>query len=223
VRIRKPPQNGSRAVVSGAIATLDTTARTFVIGGQRVDYGAARLDPTVPANGQYVRVRGQLAADGTLVAEEVVLRNGRGHAEVQLRGNLSDLAGGTFTIRDVVVDASGITPERCAGGLAEGAFVEVEGRLSGNTVIATRVQCEDEPAGGTVEREGTAGSVSTTARTFVLGTSSGPVTVAWTEATFFRDVTADTLDGAQVQVEGVLNGGVLQARKIKLHRRGGGG
>jgi hypothetical protein len=72
VRIKALPRDGHTAVVSGAVGALDTAGRTFLVGTQKVDYSAATLVPTgtALANGQYVRVRGQLGSDGTLMATQ---------------------------------------------------------------------------------------------------------------------------------------------------------
>jgi len=223
VRSKRLPQDGHTAIVSGAIGSLDTTARTFLVGTQTVNYGAATLVPagSALANGQYVQVRGPIGSDGTLAASQVVVRDGRGNqAQAELHGNIShfDAATRTFTIRDVSVAASGATLQGCpASGLANGLFVEVQGTLSPTGVVATSIACDaGEPAGATVERDGTAGSVSLSAKTFVLTTASGPVNVTWSEHTFFRDVAPGTLDGRSVQVEGVLNGATLEASKVTL-------
>ena len=42
-----------------------------------------------------------------------------------------------------------------------------------------------------------------------------PQAVTWTDTTFFGEVTAQTLSGKKVQVEGRLVGAVLVAAKIK--------
>jgi hypothetical protein len=221
VRIDRQLPDGHTAVVSGALASLDTSAHTFFVEMQKVDHARANVVPAgaTLANGQYVRVRGSLGSDGTLVASQVSVRDGRGNeVEAELHGNIIgfDAASRTFTLRDVVVDASGVTPQGCPSGLSEGLFVEVEGRLSSTTVVATRVRCENPPPDATVEREGTAGNVSASAKTFVLATSGGALDVTWSDRTFFRQVTPDTLDGKRVEVEGVLTGGTLAATKVKL-------
>ncbi|HNI83455.1 MAG TPA: DUF5666 domain-containing protein, partial [Rhodocyclaceae bacterium] len=62
-------------------------------------------------------------------------------------------------------------------------------------------------------------TVNTTVRTFVLtttGTATTTRTVQWSDQTVFAGVTAATLDGVTVAVEGYLDSsGVLVARKIR--------
>jgi hypothetical protein len=223
VRVRQLPPNGNMALVSGAISALDTTAHTFLVGTQKVGYAGASIEPagTTLANGQYVKVSGTLGTDGTLAAAQIVVRDSRDReVEVELHGNITqfDAASRSFDVRGVQVDASGVTPMSCpATGLANGLFVEVEGRLSSTGMIASSVTCEDEPNGGIVEREGTAGSVSTSAKTFVLARQgNSTVNVTWSDRTFFRDVTPDTLSGKRVEVEGVMDNGTLAATKVSL-------
>ncbi len=221
VRIKSLPAEGSATYLSGSIASLDTSARTFLIGNLRVDYSAAALTPStaVLANGMYVRVFGSSRSDGTLAATALAIRDGRSEAEAELKGTITgfDAATQTFTIRDVNVDASRARFEGCPGtGLADGLFAEVQGSLNHTTLMADEVRCESEPGDGIVEREGTAGSVDLNARTFVLTRQGTTQTVGWTAQTFFRGVTPDTLSGKPVSVEGVLSGGVLNASKVKL-------
>ena len=221
VRIRSLPASGDQAYLSGSIAGLDTAARTFLIGSLKVDYAAAVLTPSaaVLASGLYVRVFGVVRADGTLAAASVTVRDGRSESEAELQGTITgfNAATQTFTIRDVTVDASHASLQGCpAGGLADGVFAEIHGSLSNTAVIAEQIGCEGEPVGGTVERQGTAGSVDTSAMTFVLTDQGKSQVVGWSALTFFRGVTPATLNGKQVNVEGVLVDGVLNASKVKL-------
>ncbi|MBX3606623.1 MAG: hypothetical protein KF788_15195 [Piscinibacter sp.] len=212
---------GALVSVGGNVAALDAAARRFRLGALEVDYAGAALSPPLLAlaEGQYVRVRGRLQPDGTLRADAVTLRDGRNEAEAELTGTVVDLDVATqrFTVRGVPVDARNAELEGCPNGvLAEGQFVQIEGALGATGVLAREVHCEDEPEGGTVGRKGVAGAVDVAGSRFVLTPASGaPVTVAWTSGTIFEKVTPQSLDGARVEVEGVLAGGVMTARKIE--------
>jgi hypothetical protein len=221
VRIKSLPASGDQAYLSGSIAGLDATARTFFIGALKVDYAAAVLTPStaILASGRYVRVFGVVGADGTLAAVTVTVRDGSSESEAELQGTITgfNAATQTFTVRDVAVDASRASLEGCpASGLADGVFAEIHGSLNNTTVIAEQVQCESEPAGGIVEREGTAGSVDPSAMTFVLTDQGKSQVISWSAQTFFRNVTPATLSGKKVNVEGVLVNGALNASKVKL-------
>lgn len=221
IRIRELRDEGLDDSVSGAVSHLDTAARTFMLGSLRVSYAAATLSPAgwTPADGQYVLVRGVVDVDGSLVAASVSQRDTGSESEAELRGNITgyDAATMRFSVRGVPVDAGAATLEHCpSGGLANGLYVEVEGSTSSNGVVASQVKCEDEPADASVEREGTAGSVSTSARSFALTTEHGDiVAVRWTDTTYFGGVSPATLAGQKVQVEGSFVDGVLEARKVK--------
>ncbi len=226
VRIRVLGAAGDEVATSGVVGLLDLASGSFDLGGLRVDYRQAsvRPEPGALAAGRYVQVRGTLALDGTLKADTVRIRDGNSDAEAELKGNVVglDAAGVHFEVRGVGVDASNAKFEDCpAGKLAEGLFVEIEGRLGATGVIAKSVKCEDAPADATVERKGTAGGVDLAAQRFVLTLSGGAtLNVSWSDLTFFEDVTPATLAGQQVEVEGKLVDGVLVAKKIQVESEG---
>lgn len=223
VRIGEPGSLGEDTLedsISGSVAALDGAAHTFSLGSLHVDYAAATLSPAgwTPADEQYVLVRGTTAADGAFVASSVTLRDAGSDSEAELHGTVTNFVPATMqlAVRGVAVDASTATFDNCPSGLANGMYVEIEGAMGSSVVVAKKVRCEDEPAGASVEREGTAGSVDTTAHTFSLAVEHGaPVAVRWSDETYFGDVTPSTLSGRKVQVEGSFVDGVLQARKIK--------
>ncbi len=226
VRIRVLGAAGDEVATSGVVGLLDLAGGSFDLGGLRVDYRQAsvRPEPGALAAGRYVQVRGTLALDGTLKADTVRIRDGNSDAEAELKGNVVglDAAGVHFEVRGVSVDASNAKFEDCpAGKLAEGLFVEIEGRLGATGVIAKSVKCEDAPADATVERKGTAGGVDLAAQRFVLTLSGGAtLNVSWSDLTFFEDVTPATLAGQQIEVEGKLVDGVLVAKKIQVESEG---
>lgn len=226
VRVAVLGRAGDEVALSGVIGLLDAAAQRFDLGGTPVDASAATLRPagTVLAEGLYVLARGTLQADGSVRAATVRVRDGRSEAEAELKGTVIGLDPVTLTfhLRGVPVDAAAAEIEGCAGRpLAEGDYVKVEGRLGPTGVIAKSVHCEDEPAEAVIEREGTAGSVDAVARRFVLALAGGgSVTVSWSDITYFEGISAATLAGRPVEVEGRLVDGVLQARKIELETPG---
>jgi hypothetical protein len=223
IRIKERSEaTGLQSEVAGRISKFDAAAASFELGGIKVN---ARSAIVVPANQSlaadlYVVARGTFATDGALNATQVRIRKFELSAtpEAELRGTITDYKSlADFKVRGVAVDASTATVTRCPATLANGLFVQVEGRLTTTGVKASSVKCEDASAGLTVELKGVASSVDTTARTFTLTPASGSArSVRWTELTFFRDVTAATLAGKTVEVEGYEVAGVLVASKIKL-------
>ncbi|MGZ5275198.1 MAG: DUF5666 domain-containing protein [Caldimonas sp.] len=222
IRVHALQGGGLDDYVSGSVSQLDAQAHTLMLGALKVNYSGASVTPmtTTLANGQYVQVRGTIAADGSLTAASIAIRDSETEDEAELHGNISgfDAATTRFTVRDVVVDASGASLQGCpATGLADGLYVQVAGKLGSSGVVAKTVQCESEPSGGTVEREGTASAVDLAAMRFTLTTQRGTVvTVAWTATTFFGGGTAQTMAGKPVEVQGTLVNGVLVATKVKI-------
>lgn len=222
VRVKQIATTGDQLSVSGVISSLDASTSHLELGGQSVHYAGAVISPTGATLrlGQYVRVGGSVATDGSVEATAITVRDGVSEPEAELKGNISGYAAvtQTFVVRGVAVDASHATLESCpATGLADTLYVEVEGALGPTGVIATNVHCENESPGATIERSGVASAVDTSASTFVLSPSSGAqIVVAWNANTFFKGVTVASLAGKRVEVEGQLSNGVLTAKTIAL-------
>jgi hypothetical protein len=223
IRIRGLSVPGVDNTVSGAVSRLDVVAKTFNLGSLLVNYANAAVIPAnaTVANNRYVQVRGTATADGTLNAVSINVRDAGANSEAELKGNISAYVAATkqFTLRSVAVDASTATLKSCpASGLANGLFVELKGAVSATGVKASSIQCGDEPAEATVEREGIAGTVDLPAKTFQITPEKGAaINVKWTDATYFGSLTPATLSGKKVQAEGALVGGVLMATKVKLN------
>lgn len=222
VRVRELEQSALDAYLSGLVARLDTTAKTFDLDGHAVSYAAATLVPASAtlSNGLYVQVRGTVAIDGSLRAASVAVRNTGSDNEAELRGNVSAFTSvnAPFTVRGVNVDARGATISGCpAPGLTNGRYVEVHGATSSTGVLARSIDCEGESSGSTIEREGVASAVDVGARAFTLTPDGRPaIRVSWSDSTFFGDgLTPATLAGTKVQVEGSIVSGDLVAAKIK--------
>ncbi|MEP7102296.1 MAG: DUF5666 domain-containing protein [Burkholderiales bacterium] len=220
-RVRQLTGGDLDAYVSGSLSHLDAVAKRFTLGSLVVRYADASISPIGAglAEGLYVLVRGAKAADGSLTAATVTLRNAGSDEESELKGNISGYIAATrhFVVRGVAVDASAASIQGCpATGLADGVFVEVHGMLVSSGVMAKTVGCESEAPGSIVERTGVASSVDTVGKTFGLSRSGGSISVTWSANTFFNGVTPLTLNGKTVQVEGQLSGAVLNASKIEL-------
>jgi len=206
--------------LSGRATSVDSRATTLLLGTQLVRGGAAAISPSPAAlvEGAYVQVHGMVAADGAIDATTIMVRGPTLADDSELKGDISgfDPVAHTFVVRGTPVDASTATLQGCpAGGLANGLFVQIQGRQITTGVLATSVECQSEPTGATVEREGTATAVDTIASTFTLVTSHGTsIPVQWSSSTFFEGVSPQTLSGKAVEVEGTFSGAVLVARKI---------
>lgn len=222
VRIRERVNGPEQAYVGGVVSNFVATT-SFNLGGMAVHFDSAtEITPNgaVLANGAYVQVRGNFAADGSLNASRIKLRNGILDAE--LRGTAIGYLAltKTFTVRDVPVNAAGanVIDASCPADLS-GVYVEVKGTLRLTGIVAESVKCSGDPAGAVIERRGMASDVALLARTFTLTPAGGvALNVRWTALTFFRDVIPATLNGRALRVEGVvLANGTIVATKIRLN------
>ena len=137
--------------LSGTVAALDPVARTFLLGTQLIDYSRVlgALIPSGFSNGMQVRVEGMSASPtAPVVASEIdllppALSETDAH-RAELEGFISGFTGlGSFQVNGQAVDGRGAT---VTGGtadmLANGVKVEVEGTLSGGSLMATKIEIE---------------------------------------------------------------------------------
>lgn len=192
----------------GQVSALDTAARTFVIGGQKIAYGSvpAAALPAQLADGLRVRVTLQTAQVGgawvaTSVRSGVRAIDDRSAGHV--RGAITALTGTAgFEIDGLKVDTSRALFPDGRDGLVVGARVEVEGPIVGGVLRATKVELDDRRASERhgFELHGTVVALDTGARRFVLR----GVTVDWSGPVTWRDGSAARLaDGVRVEVKGV--------------------
>lgn len=220
IRIAEPKAKGVAAEVGGVVSKFDSTALTFEVNGVKVNAKNAIIVPANRsiANDVYVRVKGTYADTGELVASQVEIRRKAdvGFAtEVSLNGSITDYASlSSFKVRGVPVDASSATLSNCPATLSNGLYVETEGNISKTGIVATKVSCKDAPEAASIEVRGVASAVDLTALKFTLTSGGKTFDVQWNAQTRFGGVTAATLNGAQVKVEGYLKAGILIAKKV---------
>lgn len=132
--------------LSGKVSNLDAAARTFQLGTALIGFDAGLALPAGWGNGQLVRVTLVPGSSGTpWRATGIQQRQGwlqamdpGNDAEAELEGRITSVgAAGTFTVNGIQVDASAVT---LAGALLVGSVVQVHGRTSNGTVIASRVE-----------------------------------------------------------------------------------
>jgi hypothetical protein len=226
IKDRTPSSGNARVELSGTTSKFNATSPngvTFEINGTPVDARNARVTPAnqTLANDLYVIVRGTYATNGVLVAEDVRIRTGGSTTvEIELKGNVTDYVSiADFRVRNVRIDGTGVMLTNCGSGLANGVFVELEGRVDPATgkTRATKIECKNPPGNATLTLIGTAGDVNQTARTFVLTVSPGQTrTIQWTTTTnFVGQLTPQNLPGQRVEVDGIASGQTFTATKIK--------
>ena len=214
----------------GPIAALDTAGRTLRIGGATISY--ANVPPSeLPGlqNGVVARVEVQTAAhEGRWIATRIVTPLPAATPEgvrTELEGFITDFTSrARFKVDGVAVDASRgdvVFDKGSAAQLAEGARIEVEGRVEGGVLIAERIEVhrvKDAPAQAEAGQEfdvrGAIEAVDAGARRFVVR----GLAVTFDANTRFDDGAAgDLRPGAVVRVRGTLSGGnQLRADRIRF-------
>ena len=195
-------------VLRGVVSGLDTTTRSFSLGGLRVSYAAlVGTAPAALANGGIVRVRLRTAPVLGIWATTAVddgAQRLQDKDAVRLEGLVNAFTSATqFSVAGVAVDASAATP---VAGLGLGVRVEVEGTARGTVLAATKVQVKTaiETGGADFELRGPITSADATTRSFVLRNVKVLHSAVTTE---FKDGTAAGLvAGANVEVRGKLSG-----------------
>jgi hypothetical protein len=166
--------NAATYKLRGVISQLDTTAKTFALGGQTINYSAVTELPNNLADGLTVRVRLQTAAvNGQWMATAV--STGRHKPDdgqhAHLRGAVTVFTSSTsFEINGLLVDASTASFPDGAEGVVLGAVVEVEGSTVNGVLVATKVELDGRHARERHEPElhGLISQLDTAAKTFVL-------------------------------------------------------
>jgi len=206
----------------GSVAALDTTAKTFSIGGAAISY-AGLADSAVPAtlaNGVSLRVTLAITQrNGFWVAQSLGLKRGApaDGSAAHLRGAITAFSSAnTFSVDGLAVDASTAAFPDGSAGLALGVQVEVHGTVSNGVLVANRVSLESRHRGDDdrrLELHGAITAVDATAKTFQLR----GVTVSYAGAvTYERGTEAGLVVGAQVEVKGGVGSTRTQLAAVKI-------
>ena len=209
VATRVEPETGATAYrLRGTVASLDTTFKTFAIGGAVISYAdlAASQVPDSLANGVALRVKlATTPANGAWVAQSLHVKASKpvDTSVAHLRGAITAFTSATaFTVDGLVVDASNAAFPDGISGVVLGAQVEVHGTVSNGVLVATRVSIESKHRGDDdrkLELHGAITAVDATAKTFVL--RGVTVSVAGT-VTYTGGTEAGLVVGAKVAVRG---------------------
>jgi len=209
VATRVEPESTATAYkLRGTVASLNTTAKTFSIGGAAISYAGVATVPTTLADGVSLRVTLATAAvSGVWQATSLGIKAARTDtlAQAHLRGAITAFTSTTaFTVDGIVVDATNATFPDGTTGLALGAQVEVEGTLSNGVLVATKVGLESRHTGDDSRRyelHGAITAIDTTAKTFVLR----GVTVNYAgTVSYVGGTEAGLVVGAKVEVKGAV-------------------
>jgi hypothetical protein len=199
--------NASEYRLRGRIASLDTTLKTFNIGGAIINY--ASVPPAnLPnlADGQRIRVRLQTTqVNGQWIATAVRtgVRRVDDIADARLRGLVTAFTSPQqFEVQGIPVDASNASFEPNAAAVKLGALVEVRGRAAEGKIVASRVKLRDERDDDLqrVELHGAVSALDSTAKTFMLR----EIKVNYSRVVEWKDgQPADLANGKQLEVKGL--------------------
>jgi len=199
-------------VVLGTTVRVNSVDTVFDVTGTLT--GTAFSFDTI-ANNSNVEISGFFNAAGELVATRVELKDVTFNAAsiIELKGTISALMNTTFTLGSITVDASAAALDKLPNGLADGALVEVKGSYGSGTVTATRVEGRSSGVDDTADKISIEGIVTDYAddSDFMLN----GVRVDASNATL-SPTTLEIRDGARIEVEGPVSGGVLQALTVEL-------
>ena len=212
----------------GPVSNLDTTAKTFTIGGAKITYTAIAAADVPPnfANGLPVRVRLQTTkAVSTDPWQAVSIRTGvrkvEDHDEAEVRGIVTAFTGITaFSVNGLDVTTSASTTFPDGTNVALGTAVEVEGAIVNGVLVASKVSLEDRHANDDdqqTELHGTVSGLDKTAQTLVV---RGIKVHYGSATTFSRGGPSDLANDKAVEVKGRLasDGVTLEAKEIKFEQ-----
>jgi hypothetical protein len=220
--------------VEGTIESIDLTKKTLVVAGQTVsvDSNTSFDDSISPASldglkvTDQVEVSGLTAADGTITATRIELRDTKSN-EAEVMGTVAtlDTNNHTFKINDLVIDYSTATLENFAAkSIQEGDLVEVQGnsKNAAGALVASKVELKTgEPSeANRQDRRELEGMVTRFVSAKDFDVADRPITT--NDQTVFKNGTADNIkEDVRVEVEGQLDAnGTLVANKIEFRHAG---
>ena len=206
-----PPMDGVRTLtLFGQTVTIDENNTLFE--------GRAFVDLAVD---DVIEVSGFRLSDTEIRATYVEFKGTfiPGTTEAEIRGVIGSYMMGppeTFVVDGVTVTTDAMTEIEVPGGmLQDGLFVEVEGILqSASTMLATRVEFEDEDLGDEVDDVELQGIISSFNGLNDFEIDGQPIDASGAQITPAGALLAD---GIEVEVEGDIQGGILVAEEVEVN------
>jgi len=174
--------SGDEIEVKGVVAAVDTTAHTFMIGSQMVDYSGAQLEgfaSGAPTNDTFVEVKSTAGiVNSILIANKVEVEgdgkkgiDGKSGEKVELEGVVNSIVSATEFVlngQHVLLDNGTEFEHGSAADIAVDVKLEVKGKLDADgKLLADEVKFRSE---GNIEMRGLVSAIDTTASTItVLG------------------------------------------------------
>ena len=223
-------------VVQGGPSAVTDASGNFTLNGVpagTVDMEFARSD--INARAPVVLAAGTNQITAAVHGSTAVITP-RGHAGEEIEGLVqsANAGGGSLVVLDqrlgaVTVKTDSTTLIRRGNTviplsqIQTGMRVHVKAMLQGDgTYLATEILLQDENIGGEREVEGSVASVDAGAKSFIVTTVSGPITVKTGTSTTFKKkgstaTFSDVVMGAMVEAEGTLQAdGSILARKVTI-------
>lgn len=212
-----PGAAGGQATIIGKVS--ETNGTRFKIGALVVEAAGAAITglETGIATGRYVEVLGVLDAAGILRATSVASRLEFDPVEgalTEIEGYVTDFEGvARFRVLGLPVNGAGAQLSGVAANLANGALVEVEGRVEQGVLVAARI---DVRAGALQPSAPVPVTLQGAISDFVSASSfrvNGQAVDAGAAA-FTGGTAGELANGRNVQVTGVVAGDVLRASAV---------
>ncbi|HLN58748.1 MAG TPA: DUF5666 domain-containing protein [Thermoanaerobaculia bacterium] len=223
-------------VVQGGPSAVTDASGNFTLNGVpagTVDMEFARSD--INARAPVVLASGTNQITAAVHGSKAVITP-RGHAGEEIEGLVqsTNAGGSSLVVLDQRLGAVTVKTDSSTlirrgntviplSQIQTGMRVHVKAMLQGDgSYLATEVLLQDENIGGEREVQGSVASVDTGAKSFVVTTVSGPITVKTGDSTTFKKkgTTAsfsDVVAGAMVEAEGALQAdGSILARKVTI-------
>ena len=216
LNIDTPPPNQPSTSIQGTIGNF-VSIGNFVVAGQQVNAAAAAFVGGAAANlanGVGVAIDGTLA-NGVLNATTVQFLPGSpGPTPVTVTGSISNLASlGSFKVAGQQVDATAASfSNGTASDLANGRTVTVKGVVQQGVLLAQSINFPPPPPPTTtLQVEGQISSFVSVSNFVVSGQR-----INASQATISNGSAGDLANGRKVQVNGVLQNGVLMASSVQI-------
>jgi hypothetical protein len=223
-------------VVQGGPSAVTDASGNFTLNGVpagTVDMEFARSD--ISARAPVVLAAGTNQITAAVHGSTAVITP-RGHAGEEIEGLVqsTNAGGGSLVVLDQRLGAVTVKTDSSTlirrgntviplSQIQTGMRVHVKAMLQGDgTYLATEILLQDENIGGEREVEGSIASVDAGAKSFVVTTVSGPITVKTDASTTFKKkgttaTFSDVVMGAMVEAEGTLQAdGSILARKVTI-------
>jgi Domain of unknown function (DUF5666) len=214
---RKPRDAGEPAVrLGGAVAGLDSVARSFRLGDLTVDFNGASVTPVELslANGQQVTVFGDaVPANGRFLAKTVRIKSAEDGAPLAIGGRITTYGSiADFTVAGVRVNAQDAALEGgTAAELALGLGVAVEGRMTAGVLKADKLRIIKTSIDALASLKGEVSDFLSLTSFKLRGTA-----VDASAAVFENGRAADLGNGAYVSVRGVVRGDTFRAERVEF-------